>query len=606
MQHKLILVLLIVYLHTSRSAINRFVGINIEQITGQNFESFQFVFGELVWKILDGENLLLVLDPALRLNESVSGVIDRTLANASTPRSLLYWDAYNNDKYIPREFIRGGFMGVVLLFQNDPYEFFIQLASSWIWNPEFLVLFSLNGKLDHETITKYDVVQRSQFIILIKPSVSNDLFVVYNVRHRNFHYTDVNGNDLVLVGKWNSEAFQHKFKRSRKKIDCFRGAKIDLATYCSDFPFTYPGPNNTCPGFAFDILDILAAKFNFTHTWQDIPVDGKWGSKENGSWTGMFADLAYHNKSFIINNIELTWDRAAEFDSTYPYFSEGFSFMLKIPDPLPKWRGLLYPFTTGVWISIVITAIVVVALFRIAMSFMQPLTPHRKGFMQLVGSLVNQGYSYEVHGAWMHVWMLPWWFMCYVLCLAYTCNMVAFLTIVVPTKRIETIDELADSNLRVAIKDYGNYVPDALRESTDRSLAKIGARLELFGFDEEELFVQKKVAKEGRYAVINGESFNYYVRDLHGVTTQTYFMSEVLYPTPIVYYLPINTPQTELLSENLQHLVAAGLIRKLYKKHMLKEIPPDKEDSKQALELLTARRAQQGKNTFNFENLFVA
>ncbi|XP_047740379.1 uncharacterized protein LOC125179148 [Hyalella azteca] len=214
--------------------------------------------------------------------------------------------------------------------------------------------------------------------------------------------------------------------------------------------------------------------------------------------------------------------------------------------------------------------------------------------------------------------------------MAYTSNLVAFLTITVPTKRIETINELADSKIIASMKDYGNFVPDALRNSQDQSLAKIGARLELFSHNEESVMVRGKVAG-GTHALINGQSYNYYVRDYYNITPYTYFMQEVLYPSFVVYYLPKNTPQTELLSENLQHLVHAGFIRKLYDKHMLKEIPPDKEDDLQALsmphlsaafilclclygvatlclllELLTARRVKQGKNTFKIENLFVA
>ncbi|KAA0186644.1 Ionotropic receptor 103, partial [Hyalella azteca] len=572
MQKKRIATILIAMLQTSICHCNSFNGIQFTTDKAQKLYDFEFVFSELILKTFAGENILLIVDPVLRLNASFSDVVDWTLTNASAPWSLIYWDEYTNiDGYIPREFIQGGFMSIVVVFVNDPYEFFDQLAKSSVWNPELLILFSLDAKLETDTIAKHNTVQRSKFIIFIKPGVLKDQFIVYNVRHTNFELTHASETDLQMVGRWDYQAFQHKFKLSRTTIDGFGGAKIDLATFCWDFPFMYPGPNNTCPGAAFDILDILARKFNFSYAWQERPADDRWGSKENGSWTGMFADLAYNKKSIIINNIELTWDREAEFDITYPYFREGFSFILKIPDPLPKWRGVLYPFTTRVWVYILIMAIVIIVLFTIAMSIMQPYKPHHIGFLQLVSSLANQGYSSEVHGGWMHVWMLPWWFVCFVLCLAYTCNLVAFLSVTVPTKRIETINELADSNI--------------MRQSTDPSLAKIGAKLQLFHSNEElGPMLREKVAK-GTHAVINGQSYHYYVRDINNVTSQTYFMQEVLYPSYLVYYLPKNTPYTELLSENQQRLVEAGIIRKLYNKHMLKEIPPDKEDDLRPLAL---------------------
>ncbi|XP_047737557.1 glutamate receptor ionotropic, kainate glr-3-like [Hyalella azteca] len=520
-------------------------------------------------------------------------------------------------------------MTVVMVFCNDPSQFLNQLASSLVWNPELIVLFSLRADLDHNAVANHNVVQRSQYITLIRPSASKKSFLLYNVRHSIFDPPGANKTVLLLVGMWDSQAYKHKFKQPKRRIDSFRKVNIDLASICYDFPFMYDGPNNTCPGAAFDMLDILAAKLDFTYTWQDQSTDGRWGSKENGTWTGMFADLLYHNKSIIINNIELTLDRQEAFDMTYPYFSEGFSIMLKIPDPLPRWRGLLYPFTRQVWVYIVSMAVVAVLLFTFVMSFMQNFKPHHKGFLQMLASLSNQGYSNEVHGWWMHVWMLTWWFMCYVLCLAYTCNLVAFLTITVPRKRIETIDELADSNVIVAMENYGNYVPEALRESSDPSLAKIGARFDLYEASEWDSVIKGKVTK-GTYAVINGQSFHYFYRNYFNLTTQCYFMREVLYPSFVVYYLRKNTPHTELLSENLQRLVEAGLVGKLYNKHMMKDAPPDQDDGLQALtmphlaaafilclclyavatlclllELLTARRVRQGKNTFKMETLFV-
>jgi hypothetical protein len=77
------------------------------------------------------------------------------------------------------------------------------------------------------------------------------------------------------------------------------------------------------------------------------------------------------------------------------------------------------------------------------------------------------------------------------------------------------------------MKDYGNFVPEALRNSPDQSLAKIGARLELFSNNEESVMVRGKVAG-GTHALINGQSYNYYVRDYYNIAPYTYFMQEVV------------------------------------------------------------------------------
>ncbi|KAF2357426.1 Ionotropic glutamate receptor [Trinorchestia longiramus] len=494
----------------------------------------------------------------------------------------MQFDGDFQDGKFPRSFIRGSFMIPIIIFSSDPTSFLDQQELSWVWNPDYIILFSLDPDLDHEGIVRHKLVQRSKFIVLIRPSSFDDVFLVYNVRHATFDSPDENRPVLRLLSQWETKVSQHKFKLAQKRIEGFERATIGLASFCWDFPFMYVQPDDTCPGAAFDILNILAEKLNFSYTWQMRPSDGEWGSKMNGLWTGMLADLAYDNKSLIINNFLLTFDRKEGFDITYPYFSEGFSFILKVPDPAPKWKGLLYPFSSFVWMCVLVTSIGTSVLLTAALYLLPSTQPYDTGFLLILSGLTLKGINYRLSHKWLYLWMGWWWLISFVLTLAYTCNLVAFLTVNVPASRIETIEELANSDIMISMEDYGNFVHEALKTSTDESLSKIGARLGNFTFDELGPLLTGPVS-EGTLSIINGVAYHYFIRDYFNVTADTYFMKEELYPSYLVYYLKKNTPHTTLLSENLQRLVEADLIKKAYNHHMMKDDPPAEGDSLQAL-----------------------
>jgi len=67
---------------------------------------------------------------------------------------------------------------------------------------------------------------------------------------------------------------------------------------------------------------------------------------------------------------------------------------------------------------------------------------------QIFSGITKVSYQEKFSRNWVHQYAIIWWLVGFVVSVSYTCNLVAFLTVSVPDKRIETIDELANSHVK--------------------------------------------------------------------------------------------------------------------------------------------------------------
>ena len=313
-------------------------------------DNFEGVLNDILSTILLNRSIFVIYDPLL-YNTSIIDIITKTAFLKFNIISIADWNEILKDAKFPTEFVRGSFMVTIFMYFNSPYEIFGHLTKNVVWNPDYLILFNLNKNLNTDHIVSHRVVQRSKFIVSFEISILVNFYLVYNVKHNTFTKNRSNAETLkTIINSWNSCKFRSKHNFFQWENTNFDGAVIEVASFCDDFPFLYPIKNGECIGMSVDILNILSDKHNFTYTLEEFPKDKKWGCFEEGMWTGMLADLSYNNKTLIVNNFELTVDRNSEFDVSYPYFSEGFNFLIKLPKPLAKWRGPTYPFSLMVWI----------------------------------------------------------------------------------------------------------------------------------------------------------------------------------------------------------------------------------------------------------------
>lgn len=120
--------------------------------------------------------------------------------------------------------------------------------------------------------------------------------------------------------------------------------------------------------------------------------------------------------------------------------------------------------------------------------------------------------------------------------------------------------------------DYGEFVPEALLISTDESLAKMGAKMELvpesntLEYSGTEGCVERVVA--GTHAQVETNSYIKIVYRSLGVNSKVYNMKPQLYRGHLALLYRKHTPWRHKFSKGVQRLVEAGLVYKWHEEIM--------------------------------------
>ncbi|KAF2364738.1 Ionotropic glutamate receptor [Trinorchestia longiramus] len=431
-----------------------------------------------------------------------------------------------------------------------------------------LIVLSLNDNLEIWKIFQTKATYCSKFAVVIQCHELSNTASVYV----NFPLKE---NSIKLLGMWSLETFRVKESLFLERFKTFSGSVLKVASLCDDFPLLYQiNEDCSCRGSNLDALQVISSHLNFSFEYQINSSDFNWGSYENGTWTGLLADLVYNGRHIVINYFLLNLERYTYFDSTYPYRAEGFGFLAHLPTPLPQWKAVVLPFSLNTWISIG-AAIIVVTIFFTLFSWivinnersatLQPIT----ALFLVLGALLSQPSSLGAvdRAEWRRVWMAVWFLSCIVFVTAFKGNLIAFLTVPQYPLRIETLKQLAQSPLRVTMQDYGEFVPDALKASTDHTLHTIGNKLDLFPYKLNYDIGMDLVVANKTHALIETYSYLMSLQKKYNVTDHTYLLKEQVYSGHLSWLLPKHTPYTEVISDTLQRLRETGILHKLFHDH---------------------------------------
>ncbi|KAK8389000.1 hypothetical protein O3P69_020760 [Scylla paramamosain] len=211
-------------------------------------------------------------------------------------------------------------------------------------------------------------------------------------------------------------------------------------------------PEGEGDGVQVEVLDALATKLNYTFNLTTEPPDEKWGSFENGSWNGMLGMIHRGEKNFTVNYFGYTNKRIEDFDATVSYWMEGFGLALLKPQPLPKWRSVYYPFTPLVWASAALAfSVVTIAFYLQDIAETKPTTKNSGlVWLYVLRPMLSHALPRLPVTHSQRVFVASWWLTSLILTTAYTANLIAFLTIPLYPKKLQTVEELAESNYRLA------------------------------------------------------------------------------------------------------------------------------------------------------------
>ncbi|XP_066972277.1 ionotropic receptor 21a-like [Macrobrachium rosenbergii] len=281
----------------------------------------------------------------------------------------------------------------------------------------------------------------------------------------------------------------------------------------------------------------------------------------------------------MLNFASITPGRNRDFALSIPYHYEGFGLILETPPPLPQWQNILYPFTWQVWTGTLVSLLITAVMFHLLNR------QHEKSF---VFNLITIGQGLlvcppdDISSDWrIRCFLFPWWLGSWILELSYICNLIAVLTIPVFPKKIQTAQELAKSNYRLCMLNYGEFVIEALATSTHPTLSALGKKLDLVPLLEKLPNIGQEGCVErtlkGSHCHLETYSYVKILYSRLGYNSRVYSLKEQLYPSYLTFPIRKDAPWKHKFDIGMQRLFECGLIQKWMKEAMEESMGGTKE-----------------------------
>ncbi|XP_045604159.1 glutamate receptor ionotropic, delta-2 [Procambarus clarkii] len=372
---------------------------------------------------------------------------------------------------------------------------------------------------------------------------------------------------LERLGVWDPRVFTSLSELFQNRFQSLGGKTVRVSSDDDDAPLLFLDKNNEFQGTCKTILDVLSDWLNFTYTLTNGAPDYKWGSEERGAWVGLLGEVYKGKKDLAINYFTITYERWHYFDTSVSYLTQGFGFAIAKPAPSPAWHSLVYPFSWRVWAAVGGVLLATCSAFCIIF-YLQPHSnvgslPYAPAY--ILKGLVNQSVN-KVPSEWsLRVFLGAWWVAVYVIVSAFTGNLMAVLTVPLYPRWIHTVDDLANSDYRLCMVDYGEFVPRALVVSSDAALRTLASRLDKVpvtedGHGGQEACVHLVLTNTNAHI----ESYDYMklVYSALDLRDKIYFMKEQIFESNLAFIFRKHTPWILTFNKGLRRLVESGLIQK--------------------------------------------
>ncbi|XP_068232547.1 ionotropic receptor 21a-like [Palaemon carinicauda] len=281
----------------------------------------------------------------------------------------------------------------------------------------------------------------------------------------------------------------------------------------------------------------------------------------------------------MINYATLTPERNEDFDLTVPYYHEGFGIILEVPPPLPRWQNILYPFSWLVWVAVSVS--VIASGITLHLLYHKIQNSFFNNMITVLESIVSRP-MVNVPPQWrVRNFLLTWWLASWLVNRSYRCNLIAVLTVPAFPSKIQTAEELVRSRYRLCMLDYGEFVPDALANSTHPTLAALGKKLDMAPITDHLDQIGQETCVERVLAGSHAHTEKYsYVKLLYsrlGHSPSVYSLKEQLYPGNLAFLVHKNSPWKYKFDQGMQWLMETGLMLRWYQKSMEEFITAVKE-----------------------------
>lgn len=272
--------------------------------------------------------------------------------------NLLEWPLFKNQD-------------ISVVFITGKYPEWLNRNKHW-WYFTTTIIINVNPLLNSEDLLKSRLIQRSRNILLVETfhNIGSNTTLVGIYTSRPFFFDSKGRKKFKFsLGLWNKTKYLTFDQLFPSRFPSFNGELLHVASDKNDFPFVFESQDGTMTGVSIFILETLGSVLNFTFTTTQEAMDGEWGKRVNESWRGLLKDIFDERKNLTINYFAITQERWVDFDSSTPYFYEGFGFALRMPLPMPPWTNLFHPLKWNAWVSILAVLLFFPPLFFFIVKF---------------------------------------------------------------------------------------------------------------------------------------------------------------------------------------------------------------------------------------------
>ncbi|XP_068202904.1 glutamate receptor U1-like [Palaemon carinicauda] len=368
----------------------------------------------------------------------------------------------------------------LLLFANSDLD---------LWNYQGRYIFAGSSSENLEQLVASQKGKKTENIIgIVKSGVPGEWKIYMN---RLFW-----GGGIQKISAWKNGRFSVNVDLYPDKTFNLKGAQLVITTFKWEPEVMYYWDENGNVlffyGIDIEVVNTLKGAVNFTVKYQEPPKGEMWGDQlANGSWTGMMG-LVSRDETDMCFPLYVSVTRLGILDYTTPYKLQKSCFVIKTEPPLPNWQALSYPFNPWTWLSILVGFFISgTLLYLFAFGSRQfgeeigALNNLINSWTYTLGLHLNEPQAYFPKQATTMIYTLFLWLYCFILTIAYSTNLTAFLTVKKDPPRMNTIKDLQESGISVTAAS--GFYKDMFIASPDSSLHELAKRYQVLD-NQDEIF----------------------------------------------------------------------------------------------------------------------
>nr|XP_002730360.1 PREDICTED: glutamate receptor 1-like [Saccoglossus kowalevskii] len=394
---------------------------------------------------------------------------------------------------------------------------------------------------------------------------------------------DVNSSLITFMGATEEAPVDNDYDLSNTTL---------IITTILEEPFMMVRSDNTTGndrfhGFCKDLLDKLQMALQFEYELELVP-DGNFGSldPETGEWNGMVRQLKEREVDWAVAPFTISYERQQTIDFTKPYLDLGLTILLGHEKKERRLFQFLEPFSTDLWIAIFVSMVacgVGVSLCsyfspygfhgmyiqRIDLSEQRSYSSRKlmslpQAFWFAFASWTHQGAEYTPRCLSGRVVGGFWWLAVTVIIATYTANLAAYLTAARLNSGINSIDDLANSDIYFGT--VADSQPQSFFEQSDSDpYRRMSSLMQAYDTLVDDSVAGINKVRNGKYAFIWDSAVLDYAASKPPCDVRT--VGATFAKIGYGIGLQLNSPHTERVTLEILRLRQKGFIDKLNQKY---------------------------------------